>query len=79
MEAEEAVMVNPGELQVGAEDNQHKIMDLKGMTRSINLYHSQDTHSKYASYLKGYEGGLHSCCLIETKGIRTRCEEGSRR
>ena len=43
VEAEEAVMANPGELQEGVEDNQHKKVDLKRMTRSTNLYHSQDT------------------------------------
>ena len=26
----------------GVEDNQHQAMDLRKMTRSINLYHSQD-------------------------------------
>ena len=31
VEAEEAVIANPGELQVGVEDNQHKVMDLRKM------------------------------------------------
>ena len=30
-EVEEAVIANPGELQVGVEDNQHKVMDLRKM------------------------------------------------
>ena len=41
-EVEEAVIANPGELQVGGED-QHEAMDLKRMTRSISSYHSLDT------------------------------------
>ena len=43
VEVEEAVIANPGEFQVGVEDNRHKTMDLKRMTRSINLFHSPDT------------------------------------
>ena len=42
-EVEEAVMANPGKLQVGGEDQQRETMDLKRMTRSINLYHSPGT------------------------------------
>ena len=38
-EVEEAVIANPGELQVGVEDNRHE-MDRRKMTRSINSYHS---------------------------------------
>ena len=43
VETEEAVIAKTGELQVGVEDNQHETMDLKRMTRFINLYHLQDT------------------------------------
>ena len=42
-EVEEAVIAKPGELQVGGEDQPHEAMDLKRMTRPINLYHLQDT------------------------------------
>ena len=43
VEAKVAVLANPGELQLGVEDNRHDAMDLKRMTRSINLYHSPGT------------------------------------
>ena len=41
-EVEEAVIANPGELQVGA-DGLQETVDLKRMTRSTNSYHSPDT------------------------------------
>ena len=41
-EVEEAVIANPGELQVGEEDL-HETVDLKRMTRSTSSYHSPDT------------------------------------
>ena len=43
MEAEEAVIANPGELQVGVEDKRCKAVDLRRMTRRTSLYGLQDT------------------------------------
>ena len=42
VEAGEAAMANPGELQVGVEDNQLEVVDPRKMTRSTSSYHSQD-------------------------------------
>ena len=42
VEAEEAVIANPGELQTEVEGNQQEAMDLREMTRSISSYHLQD-------------------------------------